>query len=117
MLPAGQRADPADGGVNGANTSPIALPPDHALMISRRDFPPLQHQATIVVENQLRVVERAAVALIDPDHQHHPVLRRRFRQAARSPGPAPPRPIRKGANDPSPSGPRGRQTKSRDNRE
>jgi hypothetical protein len=50
---------------------PVALAPDHALVIGGGDLAALERQRAIGVEDQLRVVERAAVAFIDAHHQHH----------------------------------------------
>src|ERR1700726_5061349 len=79
MLPAGERTDPTESGVDSANPCAVSLSPHHALVVGRRDFPPFQHQATIRVKNQWRVIKGAAVALIHANHQHHSMLRRRLR--------------------------------------
>jgi hypothetical protein len=44
----------------------IAVAPDHALMESGTDLAAALDQGAVCVEQQLRVVERAAVALVAP---------------------------------------------------
>ncbi len=70
MFPAGQRTDAPDGGVDHLQAGAIALTPDHALVKGRRDLAALQNQRAIGVEDQLGVVERAVVALVDAEHDH-----------------------------------------------
>ena len=53
-----------------AKPGPVALPPDHALVVRRRDLARRLHQPPVGVEQQLRVVERAVVALVDADRHH-----------------------------------------------
>ena len=77
VLPAGQRADAADGGVDHREAGAVALPPDHPLVEGRRDLAALEHQRAVGVEDELRVVERAVVALVDAEHDDHAVLARR----------------------------------------
>ena len=74
MLPACQLADAADRAVDGPQPGAIALPPDHAFMVGRGDLAATLDQGAVGVEQQLRVVERAAVALVDADGHHHPGL-------------------------------------------
>ena len=74
MFPASQRANPPDRGVDHLETGAIALTPDHALMKCRCDLAALQNQRAVGVEDQLRVVERAVVTLIDAEHDHDVVF-------------------------------------------
>ena len=83
VLPAGERADAAHRRLDHREPGPVALPPDHALVIGRRDLPALQLQRTVRVEDQLRVIERAVIALVDPEHDHHPVPARCCRDGVR----------------------------------
>src|SRR6188472_2691262 len=76
MLPACQLADPADGAVYRAQPRAIALAPNHALMERGTDLAPTLDQGAICVEQQLRVVERTYVALVDTYRHHHPGLPR-----------------------------------------
>ncbi len=71
VLPAGQRADPADGGVDRLQAGAVALAPDHPLVEGRGDLAALEQQAAVGVEDELGVVERAVVALVHPEHDHH----------------------------------------------
>src|ERR1700692_794525 len=43
MLPAGERTDPTESGVDSANPCAVSLSPHHALVVGRRDFSPFQH--------------------------------------------------------------------------
>ena len=77
MLPAGQRADAPGRGIHHLQPGAIALAPDHALMEGRRELAALQLERAVGIENQLGVVERAVVALIDAQHDDHAVPPRR----------------------------------------
>jgi hypothetical protein len=77
VLPAGQRADTAGARVHGRQTGAVALAPDHALVVGRRDLAALEHQAAIGIEHQLRVVQTAVVAFVHAQHHHHAQLARR----------------------------------------
>jgi hypothetical protein len=74
MLPTRQLANAADRAVCGAETRAVALTPDHALVIGRRDRAAPLNQRAVGVEEQLRVVQGFAVALVDADGCHHPRL-------------------------------------------
>src|SRR5262249_38248714 len=70
MFPAGERSDMPDGSVHNAEARAIALPPDHPLMKRRSDLATLERQPPVRVEDQLRIVERSVVALVDAEHDH-----------------------------------------------
>src|SRR6478609_8392949 len=76
MLPACQLADPADRAVYRAQPGAIALAPNHAFMESGTDLAATLDQGAVCVEQQLRVVERTSVALVDAYRHHHPGLPR-----------------------------------------
>lgn len=65
MLPACRGTHATDGSVDNLQAGAIALAPDHPFVIGRRDLATLEFQAAIRVEDQLSVIERAVVALID----------------------------------------------------
>ena len=65
MLPACQLANAADLAVDGAQARPIALAPDHALVIGRRDLAAPLNQGAVGIEEQLSVVQGSAVTLVD----------------------------------------------------
>ena len=77
MFPARQRADTAHGGVDDGQAGAVAHAPDHPLVESRRDLAPLQLERAIRVEDQLGVVERTVIALVDAQHDDDAVLARR----------------------------------------
>ncbi len=83
MLPAGERAHAAHGGVDHRETRAVALAPDHPLMEGRRDLPPLQFQRAVGVEHELRIIERSVVALVDSEDDDRAVLARRRRDPIR----------------------------------
>src|SRR5262249_6001873 len=68
MLPAGEGPDAANSGVDHPQARAVALPPDHALMKSRRNLAPLENKAAVGVENELSIVERSVVAFVDAEH-------------------------------------------------
>src|SRR5262245_5806613 len=70
VLPAGELADPANSAIDGAQARAVALAPDHALVIGRRDLAAALDQRTVRIEEELRIVDRAPVALIDADRSH-----------------------------------------------
>src|SRR6185437_12473354 len=67
MLPARQLANASDGAVDRTQPGTVAPAPDHALMIGRSDFSPTLDQGAVSIEQQLCVIERAAIALVDAD--------------------------------------------------
>ena len=71
MLPARQLADAPDGAVDGTQPGTVALAPDHAFVVGRRNLAAALNQSAVSIEQQLRVVERAAIALVDADGHHH----------------------------------------------
>ncbi len=73
VLPAGERPDAPDRGLDHREARAVALPPDHALMERGCDLAALEHEPAVGVEHQLRVVERSVVALIDAEHDHDAV--------------------------------------------
>ncbi len=79
VLPASQLPDAAHGGVGRAEPVALALPPDHALVIRGRDLPAALHQGAVGVEEELRIVEGAVIALVDAERDHHPTPSRGFR--------------------------------------
>ncbi|MNX70893.1 hypothetical protein D3C86_1021920 [compost metagenome] len=50
MFPARQRTDAPDSAVDGAQAGTVALPPDHAFVIGRRDFAAMLNQAAVSIE-------------------------------------------------------------------
>src|SRR6202041_2095168 len=79
VLPARELAHAADGGVDGTEAVALALPPDHPLVVRRRDLPAPLHESAVGVEEELRVVEGAAVTLVDAERDHDPETPRRLR--------------------------------------
>ncbi len=79
MLPAGKRADAPDRGVDDLKPGAVALAPDHPLMEGRRDLAALRGEPAVGVEHELRIVERAVIALVDAEHDHDAVALRRCR--------------------------------------
>ena len=77
VLPAGERADAADGGVDDAEPAAVALAPDHALVEGGRDLAPLEDELAVGVEDELRIVERAVIALVDAEHDDDAMRARR----------------------------------------
>src|SRR6516165_5716797 len=73
VLPTRERAKAPDCGVDDLEARAVALPPDHPLMERRRDLAALEDEATVGIEDELRVVERAVVALVDAEHNHDAV--------------------------------------------
>src|SRR4249919_1123984 len=71
VLEAGQLADAADLGVHGAQARAITLAPDHAFEMCWRDLAATLHERAIGIKEQLRVVDGAAVALVDADGHNH----------------------------------------------
>ena len=60
--------------IDGPQPGAVALPPDHAFVVGRGDLAAMLDQASVGVEQQLCVIERAAVALVDADGHHDPRL-------------------------------------------
>lgn len=71
VLPACQLADAAGLAVDGAQSGAVTLTPDHSLVIGRADLAASLDQRTVRVKQQLRVVDRPAVALVDTDGRDH----------------------------------------------
>ena len=76
VLPAGQRADAADRAVDDLEAGGIPLTPDHPLMECWRDLSPLEDQCPIRIENELRIVERAMIPLVDAERDDDAVFAR-----------------------------------------
>jgi hypothetical protein len=74
MLPARQLTDASDGAVDSFQPRTIALTPDHAFVVGRRNLATALDQGAVSIEQQLRIVERAAVALVDADGRHYACL-------------------------------------------
>ena len=68
VLPAGERADATSRGVDGAKSAAVTHAPDHPLVIGGRDLAPFEHEFATRIEDELRVVKRAVVALVDAEH-------------------------------------------------
>jgi hypothetical protein len=58
VLPAGQRAEAADGAVDHLQAGGVALAPDHPLVEGRGDLAALEDERAIGIEEQLGIVER-----------------------------------------------------------
>src|SRR3982074_3246084 len=71
MLPAGQLTDASYGAVDTAQPRAIALTPDHAFMIGRRNLATVLDECAVGIEQELRVIDRAAIALVDADGDDH----------------------------------------------
>src|SRR5215471_20396605 len=71
MFPTRQLPDAAGCAVDGATPRAVALSPDHTLVIGRRDLSTSLNQPPVGVEEQLRVVERFAVAFVDADRHDY----------------------------------------------
>ena len=56
--------------VGGAQPRAIALPPDHALVVGGGDFAAMLDQRAVSVEQQLGVIKRATITLVDADAGH-----------------------------------------------
>ena len=78
MLPARQLTNAADRAVDGAQTRAVALAPDHALVIRRRDLATPLNQPAVGIEQKLSVVHGVAVTLVDADRDDHPRLSARI---------------------------------------
>jgi hypothetical protein len=70
VLPAGERSDAAGRGLDDREARAVALAPDHPLMKRWCDLAALENQPTVGIENQLRIVERSVVALVDAERDH-----------------------------------------------
>ena len=82
MLPAHQLTNAPDGAVDGSQPGTVALPPDQALMVGRADLAATLNQGAVGIKQQLRVIDRAAIALIDANRHHHPGLLAGFADGA-----------------------------------
>src|SRR5258705_5503783 len=71
MLPTRQLTNAADRAVDGAQTRAVALAPDHALVIRRRDLATPLNQPAVGIEQKLSVVHGVAVTLVDADGDDH----------------------------------------------
>ena len=74
VLPAGQRSDPAQWGGHHRQTGAVPLPPHHPLVISGCDLAALERDLPAAVEQQLGVVQRAAIPFVHPQQHLHAVL-------------------------------------------
>ena len=74
VLPAGQLTDAPHGAVHTAQTGAIALPPDHAFMIGRGYLAAVLDARAVSIEQELRVIDRAAIALVDAAGDDHASL-------------------------------------------
>src|SRR5205807_2529813 len=74
VLPADERADPADGGLADPKTARVALAPDHPFRICRHQLPVPVEQCTVGSDQDDRVVERGAtefaVTLVNSAHDY-----------------------------------------------
>ena len=73
VLPAGQGSDAADGRGHHLESGTIALAPHHPLVIGGGDLAAFEHHLAIGIDQQLGVVEAAAVTFVDPQQHVHPV--------------------------------------------
>jgi hypothetical protein len=71
VLPTGELSDPSNGTIDGAQARAVTLTPDHSLMIGWRDLAAALDQRTVRIEEKLRIVDRATVALIDTDRDDY----------------------------------------------
>jgi hypothetical protein len=69
MLPAGELTDAPRLAVDRAKPRSVSLAPDHSLVIRRRDLAAALKQGSVRIEEELRVVERSAVALVDANRR------------------------------------------------
>lgn len=74
MFPACQLTDAPDGAVDSSQPGAIALAPDQAFMVGRYYFPSTLNQGAVSIEEQLGIVKRADVPLVDANRHHHPDL-------------------------------------------
>ena len=82
VLPAGELSNPSNRAIDGAQARAVTLAPDHALMIGRRDLAAALDQRAVRIEQKLRIVDRATVALIDTDRDDHARVLRGFADRA-----------------------------------
>ena len=71
MLIARQLTDAPDCAVDGMQPRTVALAPDHAFMVGRRNLATTLNQGAVSIEEQLRIVDCPAVAFVDSDGHHH----------------------------------------------
>ncbi|MNY17867.1 hypothetical protein D3C86_1512120 [compost metagenome] len=71
MLPAGQLPDAPYRAVDGPQAGAVAHAPDHALVVGRGNLAATLDQRAVGIEQQLRVVQRAAIAFVDADGHDH----------------------------------------------
>src|SRR5690349_8942573 len=71
VFPARQLSDPAHCAVDGTQARPIALSPDHPFVVCRADLSTALYQGAVGIEEQLGIVEGAAVALVDADGHYN----------------------------------------------
>jgi hypothetical protein len=74
VLPARELADASGGAVHGTQPRGVALTPDDLLVVGGRELAAVLDQRAVRVEQQLRVVDGAAVSLVDTDRDDHLVL-------------------------------------------
>ena len=67
MLPAGELADAPNLAIDGPQPGTVALSPDHALVVRGRDLAAPLKQGAVSVKEQLSVVNRSPVPLVDAD--------------------------------------------------
>lgn len=71
VLVARQLSDAPDCAVDRAQPTTVALAPDHPFVVGRHDLAAALQQGAVGVEQQLRVVQRSTVALVDTDRYDH----------------------------------------------
>src|SRR5829696_1636780 len=81
VLPADQSADGAEVGRNRLEAATVAEAPYQALVVRRHQLAVVQRQRTVGCEDEQRVVERAARALVDTDGEIEAVVARNRAEA------------------------------------
>ena len=71
MLPARQRPDAPDRAVDGPQPRAVTHTPDHAFVVGGGNLAAMLDQGAVGVEEELRVVQGFAVALVDADGYDH----------------------------------------------
>ena len=74
VFPACQLSHAPNGTIDSSQSRTVALAPDHALMVGRRQFAAMLDQRAVRIEKQLSIVDRSAIALIDANGRHHACL-------------------------------------------
>src|SRR3954452_18126688 len=67
VFPAGELSNASNRAVDDAQACPVTLTPDHPLMKGWRDLAASLDQCPVRIEQKLRIVDRAAVPLVDAD--------------------------------------------------